>query len=145
MPKQKTDLPVVSQEEYVASGGNLCIYCKGTYLHYPARIEAQTEYAYQQVRCPNCGRTWQDEYVLGGYCTDYAEKSEVDYPCPHCGHELSEEIDVWRENSNESDGDLGDVDCPKCGGNVSFSVEAHTEIALDRTAQKSAGRAPADG
>ncbi len=51
--------------EYLKQDGNLCPFCGSNDLNC-GRIEVDSNYAWQDVRCENCEEDWKDTYTLTG-------------------------------------------------------------------------------
>lgn len=50
-------------QEYISSGGTICPYCGGEELQ-GSSVEIENGKAFQQIRCQDCDRTWEDMYIL---------------------------------------------------------------------------------
>lgn len=69
MSGNMTKLTPEQKKEYVENGGQHCPYCGSTAIE-GGKFDAEWKEAWSEVSCPDCGRTWQDEYRL----VDIAEK-----------------------------------------------------------------------
>ena len=57
---------VQTNHEYIDNGGTLCPYCR-SYNIAGDHIQVDAGSAWQDVRCDDCGKEWQDTYTLTGF------------------------------------------------------------------------------
>lgn len=53
------------QSEYIENGGNACPFC-GEGNFDCGSIDIEAGFAFQNLRCSNCNRSWHDIYTLTG-------------------------------------------------------------------------------
>jgi len=59
----------LTSKQYVDNGGTLCPFCKSEAIE-GSRVEVDAGTAWQEMRCHDCERMWQDDYKLVGYLAD---------------------------------------------------------------------------
>ena len=62
----ETEKPKLTSDAYVSHKGLLCPMCGSMDLDGES-VEIEAGFAYQEVRCLECGADWTDEYSLKGY------------------------------------------------------------------------------
>lgn len=68
----------LTNEEYVAKGGNICPHCGSTDIVGGSDVEIGTGTAMQGVSCSECGVEWVDQYKLVGYVATALNSNNVD-------------------------------------------------------------------
>jgi len=58
-------MPLTAEQEngYINGGGKTCLYCESSHIEGDS-VEIDGTTAYQDVRCLNCLKSWQDIYQL---------------------------------------------------------------------------------
>lgn len=63
----------MTNEEYVAKGGNACPFCGSGHLEGDA-IQSEGAKAWQEITCNGCGKVWQDVYQLTGWTDEFTKE-----------------------------------------------------------------------
>jgi len=62
--------PMMTDEEYVQTGGNKCPYCKSVNVE-SSSGGADGSYAWADCSCADCPASWTDVYELTGFNPDF--------------------------------------------------------------------------
>jgi len=75
---------ILTPEEYCKTYGNHCPVCGSENMN-AGGIDGDSDAAWAEVICENCGSEWTDQYGLNGYSNLTVGRSAIDTVCEECG------------------------------------------------------------
>lgn len=106
---------MMTDKEYLKSGGNKCPICGSDNISADGTFESDGTRAWQRVTCNLCTSDWDDVYELKGFDCPNDRRSEVQLRCNDCG--ATGELPEFERQ-------FGASKCPDCNsGNLSMADE----------------------
>lgn len=67
----------MTNEEYIADCGQHCPFCRSPNIQ-AGMPSTENTVAWQSVSCDDCGRGWQDTFVMTGWTDEFNDNPETD-------------------------------------------------------------------
>ncbi len=88
-----------TEQKYLDSNGQICPHCDSINIDVYSGIQVDSNFAYQDVKCLSCGKTWTDEFTLTGITLDDSEP-ELDYQ-DYCDNESKTKHELTYEQMQD--------------------------------------------